>query len=402
MIFGYSVEKIRKDFPALTSSMIYFDNACMSLKPQQVIDALNKYYISFPSCGGRSAHRWAQKVEEAVTQARENVKSFLNARSPDEIIFTRNTTEAINIVARGFPLQKGDEVIISDKEHNSNLIPWLRLVQEKGIRLIIVPSNPDNTFSLENYKKKLSQKTKLVSLVHGSNLDGIINPINEITSLAHDCGARVLIDAAQSAPHHALDVQKIGCDFLALSGHKMLGPTGTGVLYGTQKALEMLAPLNSGGGTVVASTYTEFTEEKGPARFEAGLQDYAGIIGLGAACTYLKKIGFTAIENHEQKLVKRAREALSAEPSIEYLGNSEHPQRSGIIAFNIKGLDPLNVAQLMAANNIAVRGGMHCVHSWFKARHLKGSVRASLSFYNTEAEVKKFIEVIQKIIALQK
>lgn len=400
MIAGYSPEKIRNDFPALESGTIYFDNACMSLKPQQVLDAMNAYYLSFPSCGGRSSHRWARKVDEAVAEARTKVKSFLNARSPEEIVFTRNTTESINLVARGLPLHKGDEVLISDKEHNSNLIPWLRLVKEKGIVLTLVPSNPDTTFSIESFKQKLHAKTKLVSIVHSSNLDGVINPLEDITRLAHACGAQVLIDAAQSASHRPLDVRALGCDFLALSGHKMLGPTGTGVLYGTKEALNQLTPLVSGGGTVLSSTYTGFTEEQGPARFEAGLQDYAGIIGLGVACTYLKKIGFAAIETHEQKLTQLAIKALTQEPAIEIIGPQDATQRMSIVSFNIKGLDPLNVAQMFAAHNIAVRGGMHCVHSWFNAHNLKGSVRASFSLYNTIDEVQAFLEVMRNIIAL--
>lgn len=401
MIFGYSPEKIRKDFPALDKGMIYLDNACMSLKPVQVIEAMNEYYKEYPSCGGRSSHAWAMHVEEKVAEARIRVQKFLNARSADEIIFTRNTTESINLVARGLSLQAGDEIIISNKEHNSNLIPWLRLAKEKGIVLVVVPSNLDNTFSLEQFKRLLTKRTKLVSIVHVSNLDGVVNPVQEITTLAHKNKTRVLIDAAQSAAHMPLDVKKIGCDFLALSGHKMLGPTGTGVLYGTQDALAHLTPLVSGGGTVTSSAYDSFTEEKVPERFEAGLQDYAGIIGLGAACDYLKKIGLSAIEKHEQKLNRIVSEQLLKETWVEIIGPQNYRKRSGIISFNIKGLDPLNVARLLSTQNIAVRGGMHCVHSWFNARKLRGSVRASFYLYNTEAEAHAFVKAVQEIGALR-
>lgn len=397
MIFGYSPEKIRKDFPALDKGMIYLDNACMSLKPLRVIEAMNEYYNEYPSCGGRSSHTWAMHVEEKVAEARIHVQKFLNARSTDEIIFTCNTTESINLVARGLSLQAGDEIIISNKEHNSNLIPWLRLAKEKGIVLVVVPGNLDNTFSLEQFKRLLTKRTKLVSIVHVSNLDGVVNPVQEITTLAHKNKTRVLIDAAQSAAHMPLDVKKIGCDFLALSGHKMLGPTGTGVLYGTQDALAHLTPLVSGGGTVTSSTYDSFTEEKVPERFEAGLQDYAGIIGLGVACDYLKKIGLSAIEKHEQKLNRIVSEQLLKETWIEIIGPQDYRKRSGIISFNIKGLDPLNVARLLSTQNIAVRGGMHCVHSWFNARKLRGSVRASFYLYNTEAEAHAFVKAVQEI-----
>ena len=401
MIFGYSPEKIRKDFPALDKGMIYLDNACMSLKPLHVLDKMNEYYREYPSCGGRSSHAWAMKVEEQVAEARVKVQKFLNARSANEIIFTRNATESINLVARGLLLKEGDEVIISNKEHNSNLIPWLRLAKEKGIVLVVVPSNLDNTFSCEQLKRLITKRTKLVSVVHVSNLDGVVNPVKEITAIAHKAGVQVLIDAAQSAPHMPLDVKKIGCDFLALSGHKMLGPTGTGVLYGTQDALARLTPLISGGGTVTSSTYTSFVEEKAPERFEAGLQDYAGIIGLGAACDYLKKIGRATIEKHEQKLNRRVTEQLEKEPCIELIGPKDYRKRSGIISFTIQGLDPLNVARLLSSQNIAVRGGMHCVHSWFNEKRMKGSVRASFYLYNTEAEADIFVKAVKELAQLR-
>lgn len=400
MMFSYNVEKIRKDFPSLNEKEIYIDNACMSLKPQQVLDAMNTYYQEFPTCAGRSSHALAEKVENAVYTARTAVQQYIHARSPEEIVFTRNTTESINLVARGLALHKGDEVIVSDKEHNSNLIPWIRLVKEKGIVLCVIPSNADNTFSLEEFKKKLTTKTKLVSIVHISNLDGVTNPIREITRIAHAHHVPILIDAAQSAPHTPLDVREIDCDFLAFSGHKMLGPTGTGVLYGKKEALIRLAPLTSGGGTVTSSTYHSFVEETGPARFEAGLHDYAGIIGLGAACTYLKKIGLKSIEKHERTLNALATKLLSQEKKIEILGPRDPEKRSGIISFTFPGLDPLNIARMLSSHQIYVRGGMHCVHSWFTARNIKGSVRASFYLYNTEQEVKAFTETVHQISAL--
>lgn len=395
-----TIDKIRKDFPVLKKGIVYLDSACMSLKPQQVIDKLNEYYSSYTSCAGRSAHILSERLEEEIMKTREQIKSFINARSPEEIIFTRNTTESINIIARGLPLGKGDEVIISDKEHNSNLIPWLRLVKEKGIVLKIIPSNPDNTFSIEQFKKRITKKTKLVSIAHVSNLDGVANPIREITRIAHDNGSLVMIDAAQSAPHKPIDVKQIGCDFLVFSGHKALGPTGTGVLYGKKEILEDITPLVSGGGTVLSSTYTSFVEEKGPARFEAGLQDYSGIIGLGEACKYLKKISFD-IEKHEQNLNKIVSEILLQEPYIECIGPRDYRQRSGIFSFNIIGLDPLNVARILSAKNIFVRGGMHCVHSWFNAHKIKGSVRASFYIYNTEREAHEFVSAVKEIAKLR-
>lgn len=400
MIFGYNVEKIRKDFPSINEKEIYLDNACMSLKPSSVINTMNDYYTTFPACAGRSSHALAEKVENALQQARETVQHFLHARSTEEIVFTRNATESINLFARGLALKRGDEVIVSDKEHNSNLIPWIRLVKEKGIVLKVIESNEDNTFSLENLKKKLTSRTKVISLAHTSNLDGVTNPVEEITRAAHAHNALVMIDAAQSAPHTPLDVQKIGCDFLVFSGHKLLGPTGTGVLYGKKESLAQLTPLISGGGTVTSSTYDSFVEEKSPARFEAGLQDYAGIIGLGAACLYLKKIGLKNIEKHEQKLNVLATELLLKNPSIEIIGPRDAHQRAGILSFSIQGLDPLNVARMLSSQKIYVRGGMHCVHSWFNAKKIKGSVRASFYLYTTEEEVKRFVDSVAQISSL--
>lgn len=401
-MFGYNVQKIRNDFPALSSKAVYLDSACMSLKPQCVLDAMNQYYTSFPACAGRSSHAWSKRVDEKIRETREGIASFINARHPDELIFTRNTTEAINLVARGLDLKKGDEVLISDKEHNSNLIPWLRLVKERGIVLSIVPSNPDNTFSLNAFKKLLTSKTKLVSIVHVSNLDGVENPIEEIVTLAHAHHARVLIDAAQSAPHKTLDVKKIGCDFLAFSGHKLLGPTGTGVLYGTREALSQLEPLTSGGGTVLSSTYTSFTPETGPAQFEAGLQDYAGILGLGAAITYLKKISLSSIEKHERTLNELATTLLAQIPGVEILGPHDPSKRAEIISFTLKGLDSLNAARMLStSHNILIRGGMHCVHSWFNARKHPGTLRASFYIYNTQDDVRALVEGVKQLALLR-
>lgn len=402
MMFGYNVEKIRKDFPSLKGSQIYLDNACMSLKPQKVIDKLAQYYTDYPACAGRSSHMWSERVEHEVEESRKIVKRFLNAKAVEEIVFTRNATEGINIVARGLSFQKGDEVIISDKEHNSNLIPWLRLIKEKGIVLKVNRSNPDNTFSMKNLQENFTKKTKLVSIVHVSNLDGITNPVKDIIKEAHKKGAIVLIDAAQSAPHKIIDVRELDADFLVFSGHKTLGPTGTGVLYGKKDLLGKLTPLNSGGGTVTSSTYESFSEEKLPERLEAGLQDYAGIIGLGAACNYIQQIGFSMIEKHEQRLNKIVSDGLSQEPSIEVIGPKDCKERSSIFSFNIKGIDPLNVARMLSANQIFVRGGMHCVHSWFNSRNMKGSVRASFYIYNTQEEAVKFVEAVKNIIKIIK
>ncbi|MBI2548215.1 cysteine desulfurase [Candidatus Woesearchaeota archaeon] len=397
---GYNVEKLRQDFPILGKPVIYFDNACMSLKPQQVIDKLTSYYTEHTACAGRSSHAFATKVEDEVTGARRNVKKFINAKHDEEIIFTRNTTEGINLVANCCGLTKNDRVIISDKEHNSNLIPWLKQAK-KGITVVAVTSNPDNTFNLERFAEAFTQTTKLVSIVHTSNLDGVTNPIKEIAKIAHEHDALVLVDGAQSVPSQPVDVQTLKVDFLSFSGHKMCGPTGTGALYGKKAALEQLDQFLVGGETVIDATYTDYQKEEVPMRFEAGLQDYAGILGLGEACTYLKKIGLEKIAKHELMLNKLMSEELLQHKKVQLIGPQEAAQRGGIFSFNIAGVDPHHVAQMLdVSKHIMTRSGAHCVHSWFNKHQMKGSVRASVYFYNTPEEVAVFVDQVKKIARL--
>nr|NIP40887.1 aminotransferase class V-fold PLP-dependent enzyme [Candidatus Aenigmarchaeota archaeon]NIQ17385.1 aminotransferase class V-fold PLP-dependent enzyme [Candidatus Aenigmarchaeota archaeon]NIS73588.1 aminotransferase class V-fold PLP-dependent enzyme [Candidatus Aenigmarchaeota archaeon] len=279
---GLDVERIRKDFPVLQREVkgkpiIYFDNACMTLRPVQVIEKICEYYREYPSCGERSLHKLGKRVDEEVERARDVVKKFINAKKFEEIVFTKNTTEGINLVANSLDLKSGDIVLTTDKEHNSNLLPWQRLTF-KGVKHEVIRSNPDNTFSLENFKKQISKDVKLVSIVHTSNLDGVSTPVKEIVKIAHDNGSLVLLDGAQSIPHHPVDVRKLDVDFLAFSGHKMMGPSGIGVLYGKKDLLDRLGTFIVGGGTVVDTTHYEAKFEELPQKFEAGLQNYAGII----------------------------------------------------------------------------------------------------------------------------
>lgn len=402
MMFGYNVEKIRQDFPILKKPIIYFDNACMSLKPQQVIDKINEYYTSYTACTGRSSHKFANEVGVQVAKTRDEVRKLINARYDKEIIFTRNTTEGINLVANSIGLKKGDGVIISDKEHNSNLLPWLKLKEKIGIKVVVADSNPDNTFNLEYFKNAFSTgKIKLVSLVHTSNLDGVTNPIKEIAKITHDNNALLLVDGAQSVPHKEVDTRKIDIDFLSFSGHKMLGPTGTGVLYGKIDLLEKLEQFIVGGETVIDSSYQDYKLEEIPMRFEAGLQDYAGIIGLSEACRYLKNVGLNNIGKHEIKLNKLITESLTNNEKIELIGPGEPEKRGSIFSFNIKGKDMHHVSKILdTSKNIMTRSGAHCVHSWFNKHNMKGSVRASLYLYNTEEEAQVFVDEVKKIIKL--
>jgi cysteine desulfurase/selenocysteine lyase len=393
------VIKLRRDFPALADKgLIYFDTACQSLRPQSVIDAMNAYYQEYPACSGRSMHHLAAKVTQKVDEARIALQKFLNAAKKEEIIFTRNTTEGINLVVNALDFKAGDVILISDKEHNSNLIPWQKLCRQKGTLLKIVPTHPDGTLDLDAYAKLLDGGVKLVSLGHTSNLDGVTIPAAEVIKLAHKSGALVMLDAAQSAPHRRLDVRALDVDFLALSGHKLLGPSGTGVLYGKLALLEKMDPFLVGGDTVASSTYETAEFLPPPEKFEAGLQDYAGIIGLGAAVQYLQKVGFDTVARHELEITRILTAGITAIPGLHLIGPADHSLRGGITTFYIDGIDSHRIALMLdQMRGITLRSGQHCVHSWFHSRGITGSVRASAYFYNTVEEAQILVEHLLKI-----
>jgi len=392
---GLNPEKIRKDFEILSKDIVYFDNACMSLKPRQVVGKINEYYREYTGCAGRSEHRFSKGVEEEVHKSRNKIAKFFNARKSSEIVFTRNTTEGINLVASSFGLKKNDAVLLSDKEHNSNLIPWLNLKKKIGIKIKFFKFG-----DIADFEKKLSGGTRLVSAVHTSNLDGTSQDIREISKIAHKKGAKVLVDAAQSAPHKEIDVRKLDVDFLSCSGHKMLGPTGTGILYGKFEELSKLSQFISGGETVKDSNYDSFVIEDIPARFEAGLLDYSGIIGFGEAVDYLKKIGMNSIQKQELSVNRILTEKLSGK--VDILGGKNPESKPGIFSFNVKGIDAKEIAGILNSAGIMIRAGFHCCHSWFNAHKINGSARASLYFYNTGEEAERFAEEMLKIIKLAK
>ena len=379
-------------------SITYFDNACQSLRPRQVLEAINRYYLKSSACSGRSMHHLAAEVTRECDQARAAVAKFLNAAKKEEVVFTRNTTEGINLVANSIGLQKDDVVLISDKEHNSNLIPWQTMTKKHGIVVKIVPSRVDNTFDLDAFEKMLDKKVRLVSFGWTSNLDGVTIPAAEVVKKAHQFGALTLLDAAQAAPHHKINVKAIDADFVAFSGHKMLGPSGMGVLYGKYQLLEKIEPFLVGGDTVLSSTYDSCEFLPPPEKFEAGLQDYAGIMGMGAAVKYLTEVGFDAIEKQELLL----NEAITAEikdfPKLKLIGPADPRLRGGIVSFYLEGVDSHRIALMLdQMAGITVRSGQHCVHSWFNAHQIKGSVRASLYFYNTLEEAVLFAGSLNKI-----
>jgi cysteine desulfurase/selenocysteine lyase len=398
--------RIRRDFPVLGRKvrgrpLVYFDNACMSLKSSQVIRAMLRYYEEYPACAGRSIHSLSSMVEAEVAAARKRMAGFVGARKAEEMVFTRNTTEGINLVAGSLGLGKGDVVVTSDREHNSNLIPWQLLVRRRGVVHRVVRSREDGTFDLEAFREA-ARGAKLVSVVHTSNLDGYTLPLREIAGIARDAGALVMADGAQSVPHRDVHVRKLGLDFLAFSGHKMTGPTGTGVLYGRQELLEGMGPFMVGGETVATSTYTSHELLGPPEKFEAGLQDYAGIIGLGAAADYLQSVGRDAIGEHDVELNRAITEGLEGLEGLRVLGPADPGMRSGIFSFVLEGMDHHQVAMLLDQNaSVMVRSGQHCCHSWFDAHGLDGSVRASLYMYNTAEEAGLFVEELRRIARLR-
>ena len=399
------VKRIRGDFPILTKKtggkpLVYFDSACLALKPQPVVDAIIDYYNNYPVCGERSVHKLSTKVSTMVDDARETAQKHFNAPSKEEIVFLRNTTEGINLVARAFGLKKGDEVITGDKEHNSNLAPWHLLRKQLGIQYTIVRSGKDDRFDLEALKKAVTKKTNLVSVGHTANLDGTSVPAREIAEVAHDKGAAVMLDGAQSAPHEPVDVQELDCDFFACSVHKMCGPTGVGILFGRREHLERMDPVNPGGSTVAETSYEGVTFLKPPRKFEGGLQDYAGILGGAAALRYLDAVGMEQIADHVRALNRRLTGALEGTPGLRLIGPKDPDARGSVYSFVVDGIDSHDVALMLdEVGNISIRSGNHCVHSWLKAHGLKGTARASLYLYNTPEECDFFAETLRKLVA---
>ena len=405
-----NIQKIRADFPALQKKWngkypIYLDNACMTLKPVQVIRAMDEYYNEYPVCGGRSIHKMAKKVDEKVEEARVKMQKFLGAASNHEIVFTRNTSEGLNLISYSLDFKKGDIVLTTDREHNSNLVPWQVQAKRRGIKHHVIYSNPDNTFNLEKFEEELgkNKNVRLVSMVHTANLDGYTIPAEEIIKISHEHGALVMLDGAQSAPHKPINVKALDVDFFALSVHKMVGPSGMGVLYGKQELLEELEPFIVGGDTVEDTTFTDCTFLPPPEKFEAGLQNYAGMIGSGAAVDYLNDVGLSNIEAHEEKLNRIITDGIKDLPGVEIIGPADPKLRAGIVSFTVDMPhgDAHDIALVLdETENIEVRSGAFCVHSWFNYRKCDAAVRASLYLYNTEEEARKFVEVLGKTIRL--
>ena len=399
-----NLDRIRSDFPALgprpgRDPPVYLDSACMSLVPRPVLAAMEEYYRDFPGCAGRSLHRFAEEVGRRYEAARAAFARFLGRADPRGIVFLRNATEAINLVGQGLPWRRGDRVLISDQEHNSNLIVWQRLVRERGIRLDVMPLSDQGRFDSDVLERFLARRPRLVSLFHTSNLDGRSLPVREITERAHDRGALVLFDGCQAAPHTAIDLDRLGAEFYAVSAHKMLGPTATGVLASTPEALAALRPLVVGGETVERSTVSDHLLRPPPYRFEAGLQNYAGVIGAHAALDYLGSVGLDEIERQQLRLNRTVTAAFEAEPRVRLLGPPDPAARSSIYAFTLDGIDPHDAALFLDEGyGVMVRSGMHCAHSYYEQRGLSGNVRASFYLYNRPADAAALVTGLRELL----
>ncbi len=389
----------RGDFPTLREGGgVYLDSACQSLRPDSVIAAIAEYYTRYPTCGGRSVHSMATAVSVRIDETREALARFFGTRDPGCYIFTRNCTEGINTVAAGLGLKPGDAVVTTDAEHNSNSVPWAMLAAEAGVELRMTRSHPDGGFDIEAFKELMDGGVRLVSVQHCSNVTGCVLPVGEIAEIARDRVALVLIDGSQAAPHLEVDLEAVGADFYSLSMHKMLGPSGMGVLYGRREALEQLRPLRFGGGAVGRTGGGRMEPAPVPDRFEAGLQDYAGIFGTKAALEYLTGIGLDAVAAHERRLMRLIFSQLEDTPGLSIVGPDDPDRRCGIFSFNIDGLASHDIAMILdAADGIMIRSGMHCAHRFFDTRGIGGSARASTYLYNDDADIGRFTAAVRKV-----
>ena len=402
----YQIEDIRKDFPILSKTiynkpLVYLDNAATTQKPLSVIEAMNNEYLNVNSNVHRGVHWLSQQATELHESARETLRKFINAKSTNEIIFTRGTTESINLVASSFVegfMNAGDEVIVSEMEHHSNIVPWQLQMARNGIALKVAPIDDEGNLDMEAFKKLFSERTKLVSIAHVSNVLGTVNPIDEIIQFAHSQGVPVLVDGAQSAPHFAIDVQAMDCDFFALSGHKMYGPTGIGVLYGKEEWLDRMPPYQGGGEMIETVSFDKVTFEKPPLKFEAGTPDYVATHGLATAVDYLLDLGMDNIQKHEAMLTKYAMEQLSTIKDIRFIGTPR--QKDAVVSFLVGDIHPFDLGTLLDRLGIALRTGHHCAQPLMQRLGIQGTVRASFGLYNTKEEIDVLVKGIERVAAM--
>ncbi len=398
-----NLTKYRDDFPILKTevygrTLVYLDNAATTQKPQQVIDTITDYYLSTNSNVHRGVHYLSEKATAEQEQSRQIVQKYLNARSPREIIFTRGTTESINLVAFSFGegfIQPGDEIIVSELEHHSNFVPWQLLCQRKGAILKVIPFDEQGELRMDIYDQLLSENTRLVAVNYVSNSLGTINPVREIIAKAHAAGAVVLIDGAQSVQHIPTDVQELDCEFFCFSGHKIYGPTGIGVLYGKEEWLDKLPPYQAGGEMIHQVTIEETTFSELPFKFEAGTPNVAGIIGLGQALNYVNSVGIPNIAEHENELLNYATEKMNAIDGLRIFGTA--PLKTSVISFLVDGIHYFDMGTLLDKMGVAVRTGHHCTQPVMNHFHIEGTVRASLALYNNKSDIDTLVEGIHRV-----
>lgn len=400
---SYNVEEIRQDFPILQREvygrpLIYLDNAATTQKPRSVVEAISNEYFSTNANVHRGVHFLSQKATDLHEAARERVRQFINARSTAEVLFTRGTTESLNLVASSFGeafLKEGDEVIVSVMEHHSDIVPWQLLRERKGIVIRVIPMDDSGRLDLETYERLFSERTRLVCVAHVSNVLGTVNPVKQMAATAHAHGAYMLVDGAQSIPHFKVDVQDLDCDFLTFSGHKIYGPTGIGVLYGRESLLEKMPPYQGGGEMIARVTFEHTTYERLPYKFEAGTPDYVGTHALAAAIDYVEALGMDEIAAHEHRLTQYAMERLGAIKDMHLYGTT--PDKDAVVAFNVGNIHPLDLGTLLDRLGIAIRTGHHCAQPLMQRCGVEGMARASFALYNTMDEIDRLAEGIERV-----
>ena len=400
----YDINKVRDSFPILSRTvygkpLVYLDNGATTQKPLCVLDAMREEYLNVNANVHRGVHWLSQQATDLHEAARETVRKFINARSTNEIVFTRGTTESLNLVASSFTegcMKEGDEVIVSTMEHHSNIVPWQLQAQRRGIVLKVIPMTEEGVLDLDAYRKLFTERTRLVSITHVSNVLGTVNPIKEMTHIAHEHGVPVMVDGAQSVPHFAVDVQELDCEFLAFSGHKVYGPTGVGVLYGKEAWLDRLPPYQGGGEMIEHVSFEKTTFERPPLKFEAGTPDYIATHGLAKALDYVSSLGMDNILSHEQDLTRYALQQLRTVEGIHIYGHS-NGSGDAVISFNVGNIHPMDLGTLLDQLGIAVRTGHHCAQPLMDRLGVLGTVRASFGLYNTREEVDALVAGIKRV-----
>ena len=403
LVHAFDVERIRQDFPILHQKvhgkpLVYLDNAATSQKPVAVIEAEDRFYREYNSNIHRGVHELSERATRAYEEARGKVQHLLNAAEAREIVFVRGTTEAINLVAATYgrkSVQAGDEIVITAMEHHSNIVPWQMLCEEKGARLRVAPINDDGELIFEEFEKLLGPRTRLVAVTHVSNVLGTINPVGEMVEAAHRRNVPVLVDGAQAAPHLTVDVEKLDCDFYALSSHKIFGPTGIGVLYGKARLLEAMPPYQGGGDMISSVSFAKTLYNVVPYKFEAGTPNIAATIGLGAAIDYLNHLGLANAARYEEELLRHATGVISGIPGVRIIGTAK--RKASVISFVLEGVHAHDVGTVLDQEGIAVRTGHHCAQPLMERFQVPATARASLAFYNTKEEIDRLAAAIEKV-----